>query len=249
MKKRFFAPFLLPVLIFVLAYMGWLPQPLVSFTGITFVAGTSIVNASTSGNINTTGANFIVATLSNFAGNSSQAFSDSKGNTWSSVANCNGGNAYAGIRYSLNPSVGSSHNFTTNNGGGYAGVAYIRSYSGVATASALDGSSCTCTGSSSGASGSITPANSNALLISGSSANANYSSGPDSGFTNRGANNANLLADMGGGIGDLIETTATAKNPSWTWSAGTVCTNVAAFDPVVAVLSAPGHNHSVWFGF
>jgi len=234
--RKFWTPFLIPVMVFILAFAGVLPQPLISFTGITFVSSASQVNASVSGTFDSTGANLLVVSMSDFAGGT-PGISDNKGNSWTTTANCAAGNASFDIAYSTPTTVGSGHTVTITNGGGFAPTGYVRAYSGAATSSVLDGHSCTCQTASTVSAGSITPANNGALGVTGFSFNQNYSSGPGGtgSFVDNGHNNSNLLAQMGAGIGTVIQTTAAAMNPSYTATSSTAqCVGVAAFDAPVA---------------
>src|SRR4051812_10619033 len=65
----------------------------------------------TSGAIDTSGANFLVASVSFLVGGT-PVLSDSKGNTWTARTTVNGGTSAIKEFYVTNPTVGSGHTFT-----------------------------------------------------------------------------------------------------------------------------------------
>lgn len=191
---------------------------LVAHTG--FASGTS---GGTTSAINTTGADFIVANVTSAAiGTISfsdilAAFSDSLGNTWTSniTGGAPGGSGNILI-YALAPTVGSSQTFTcslTN----LFGVFQVAAFSNVTSADQNDigfGS-----GGTAGTIGSaITPANSNSLVISSCSVNDTSVPTIDSGFTI--TDQAATLGGnyVGGGLGYLVQTAASAVDPTWSWT-------------------------------
>lgn len=207
---------------------------LVAHTG--FASGTS---GGTTSAINTTGADFIVAnvTSANIGGVSFSdilaAFSDSLGNTWSS--NITGG-APSGsapmLIYALAPTVGSSQTFTCSLTSLF-GVFQVAAFSNVTSADQNDIGFAG--GGNTGTIGTpITPANNNGLVISCCSVNDVSLPTIDSGFTI--TDQAETLGGnyVGGGLAYLVQTTASAVDPTWTWTSSSSWSVIlATFNPSI----------------
>lgn len=183
-----------------------------------------------SNTINTTGANLIVINQVNFAGGTGGSGilppTDNKGNTWTLVASYNDGlDVVSGLYYCSAPSVGSGHTFTPGStvGPGVDGDCYVLAFSGAATSSPLDGSNFNGVATSSNVlslqPGSITPSTSGCLVITGF-ANVGTGNTAPSGYTGQDVrDNAASGGWIGGGIAWVAQGSATATNPTWTWSA------------------------------
>ncbi len=174
----------------------------------------------TSAGIDTTGATLLVIVQSAVSGMS--APSDSKGNTWTKLTE-QGGSGVTAIYYAANPTVGTGHTFTQ---GGTAGSLAVAAFSGALTVAPFDQQSgAAWDGSSPDAAGSVTPSENNELVIAGAGSSF---TGPsiDGGFTIAQYTDFVGGTNYGSALAYLIQTTATAANPSWTTTGG--CAPVCA---------------------
>jgi hypothetical protein len=203
---------------------GW---SLIAHTG----AGTG-VNATTSA-INTTGANLIVIGVS--ANTVPATFSDSKGNTWTVAGgyqnNSINGN-YSVLYYCYNPAAGSGHIFSTTSGG-YPSI-FVEAWSGAA-ASPLDQTNGT-QGNTSYTTfqpGSITPTRNDELIVTMTSiavTNGNAASSINDGFTISDSLAFSSGNYWGGAMAYLVQTTAAAVDPAWTYNGSVFAVaNIASF--------------------
>jgi hypothetical protein len=173
----------------------------------------------TTDGVDTTGADLIVVNVgwySNGGLNNTLAVSDSEGNTWTALTIRSTTNIACRLFYVYNPSVGAGHTFTANDGANspYPSIEMM-AFSGAAAAPFDQQNGATATATSI-ATGSITPTEDNELVVAGL-AHENNSAGAVSingGFT------ALKVAYVGGnsqgsGLARLIQTTATAANPTW----------------------------------
>ena len=211
---------------------------------ISYVASTSVANPSTTTPaIDTTGATLLVVTEYMYNGDPCgyAAPVDSKSNTWTCAGSYYGGSAekaYIGIWYSIPTSVGSGHTVTIPSVA-HASAAFA-AFSGTASSYVLD--SKTGAGQATGSTlqpGSLTPTGNGELVITGASGSVNGTSvsSVDSPFSSHLVQNV----AQGSGNGSValayeIQTTATARNPTWTFSTGSHETSaiIAAFLPYVA---------------
>ncbi len=161
-------------------------------------------NGFTTGSFDTTGANFlIVGFVQSSATAGSGAISDSKSNTWLRLTEYTVAfsDRFIAIYYAENATVGSGHTFTAAGTSNFPTI-IMAAFSGVATSSTFD-------------------------VENG--VNNTFDSTQPSGSITPGADNE--FGHTAGATAYLIETTATAKNPTWTWSSGNArCgATVAAF--------------------
>lgn len=163
--------------------------------------------------ISTTGATLFVATNGT---NSATCPTDSQSNSWTQIVNFTGG-GFGGtytLCYVNSPTTSGTHTFTC--GGTLCGVA-VAAYSGTDTGGPLD-TSCSGTtdnGGYSSCAASVTPANNNSLIVSGSG-------GPYAGTlaVNAGLTIQNAVVGAGGvtygaDIADLVQGAAAAIRPGW----------------------------------
>lgn len=168
----------------------------------------------TSGSIDTSGASIIILAVAKYTSGAASV-SDSKGNTYSAQTEYTLNNERLRFYRCDSPVVGSSHTFTVTGTGIYPGFrAFAFSGSAASPADQLTGA----TGSGSSLSpGSITPSEDNCLLITASTVgNESPSEAVNSPFS------SNSYVYTGGfGVGEPlgvayeIQTTATARNPTW----------------------------------
>lgn len=189
----------------------------------------------TTGNNTTTGATLIVVCLS-YQQSAGANLSDSKGNTWTRLTLYEGSGSQAGVvfYYCSSPTVGTSHTFTTTSH--FCGLNMF-AFSGTRTATTpkdQENGQFVASLSSSVTPGSITPtADGCVLLTTVMNYNGTAPTLPTSytGFT------YTTSTAFAGGAGYLIQTTATAANPSWTgMTVGNngACNVVSFFAPAAA---------------
>ena len=191
----------------------------------------------TTGSIDTTGATLITAGVGFEL--TIPALTDSKGNTWAenkSVAS--GGNANCKMFSSFNPVVGSGHTFTLT------GITMLAGIGAIAWSGAGDFSDAT--GASQGFNttvqpGSLTPSADNMVLVSVSEGNPGGSTSADAPFnTNDGVFNKDDFQGTTGAQSFEIQTTATARNPTWTYGSNATLTAIlASYSPAAAAAAGP----------
>jgi hypothetical protein len=204
-------------------------------SGVFYVtSGSNSGGESSTVTIDTTGANFIIAAVVHVEGTTFQAFTDTKGNTWTALTEygtSTGFGGYLKFYYCLNPTVGTGHGFTWT-GITVAGSMAVAAYSGVKTTSAFDVQN----GASSASAttiqpGSVTPSINDELVVTAVCTFATFTAPTiDGGFTRRQyVSGGGSFFDVA--IADLIQTTATAANPTWTppGSAERRAANIATF--------------------
>lgn len=204
---------LLLALVFVLA--ASLPSQ-AAFALIANVQGHSTDNNGfTTSSINTSGADLLVAVVSDAADGST--LSDSKSNTWTKLTPHTFGTNCV-IYYAKNATVGSGHTFTLG-GTATTPTLSVSAWSGSDTSAPFDQQNgAVAAGATSLQTGSVTPTTGNQLIIAGLTGDANVTRAIDSGFT--------ILDQVGhSGFGFsaaahayLIQGTAAAVNPTWSWT-------------------------------
>ena len=188
----------------------------------TFLVATAKANNSgsiTTSAIDTTGADLIVCAVTDDDRDTAASLSDSQSNSWTTGPPSKYNSSdFASMRlyYKQSPSTSASHTFsiTFPNVGGVACAAYSGS-----VASPLDtpenGNTTAFGGGATIATGSVTPTADNYILITGLAFYlADATPTIDLSFTRRADDHSS--GNMGVAIADLIETTAAAKNPTWT---------------------------------
>lgn len=194
------------------------------------VASATNSGGTTSGAIDTTGANLLVAVVSDYKATAAPAFTDSKGNTWTGLtAQQNSSQLSRGrIYYAVNPVVGSGHTFTYAATSIFASI-YVAAFSGADTASPFDQENgAQNDGAASLATGSVTPSEANELVVAGFGATDGGPFGINGGFTITDQLAYSGGNYFGGALAYLIQTSAAAANPTWT---------PAANAPMVAVIA------------
>jgi hypothetical protein len=180
----------------------------------------------TTGAIDTTGANLLVAIVNA----ETPAITDSKGNTWTSLTlQTSAADNKARLFYVANPTVGTGHTFSATLS--YQTVGVI-AFSGAHASSPFDQQNGSAAGSSPASPGSITPSENNCVVVAGYGfgKNANTFS-VDGGFTIAQSNTSVDAVSYGVVISYLIQTTAAAANPAvtYTGSSGECNATIASF--------------------
>ena len=188
-----------------------------------------IANTHTSASFDSSGATLMTVELGTNTGTST-VVSDNKGNTYVKRVNKVNGSVTAQIYDCLTPTVGTGHTVTVTNSSFY--TALIQSWSGFTAGAVFDTSNSNSTTGTSCTSGSVTPAASGSLLIC-IGVPPDHSSGVmsvDSGFTI--IDQAQYLGGVaeGGCASYLVQTSATAENPSTSgWTSGACVAAIAVY--------------------
>lgn len=193
----------------------------------TGAAGTA--TTATTGGIDTTGANLLVAILVDYKGNPAATFTDSKGNTWTiSAESFVASDTRARMAHCVPTSVGSAHTFTL----GAATLCYpavcVSAFSG-ANATPLDQQNGNAATGVSIQPGSVTPSTSDQMIVTGLGC---YGASPsiNSAFTI--TNTVAYVADNNYCASLAYLNSGSAQNPTWsaTGSSG-MATRIATFKP------------------
>ncbi len=165
--------------------------------------------------INTTGAKLIVIGLTQDF-NTNANVTDSAGNTWTQLTRRNNAFSYSQLLYCINPTTSASHTFTATAAANDAICIAAFSGSGIYEADTGNNN----TSSTTIQPGSITPAQNNELVITTATITATA--------TTLSINGGFAITDQqiigsspsywGNGLAYLIQTTAAAANPTWTYS-------------------------------
>lgn len=206
------------------------------------VAASGTSNAVTSGGINTTGADLIVVTTSDYDGVAATSLTDSKSNTWTKLttrdsAGLTGRNV---IYYCYNPIVGSGHTFSLSQSISFPALSAI-AFSGSASTPFDVENGATNSSSNTIATGSITPSQNGEMVVAGVNWN---DGGSHPGST------VSITASMtipvqtppvsgscfGSAIAYIAQNTAAAINPTWTSTGDALgmAATIASFKGVAA---------------
>lgn len=188
--------------------------------------------------LDTTGATLLVAVCSDLDGGATLA--DSLTQTWTSLTKrAIAANNGVRIQYIVNPSTNASHVFELSGGSKFPSLV-VAAFSGTVLTSVTDGENGNTQASGTTvATGSITPTETNELLIYGFSSNASGSYSVDQGSI---LQQAGLVGSTSFGVAMAyeIQTAATARNAIWTSGSGVLAAAVAAFKSADGVPSGGG---------
>lgn len=206
----------------------------IAFVGSKSAAGST---GATTASLDTTGATLLVITTSSENG-AAPTVSDSKSNTWTPLTNIEFADR-SQIFYAVNPAVGSGHTFTANaNFIAFAALAY----SGVTTTSPFDVENSALSSTSPFQTGSVTPSVDNELIIT-TLGGRDVTNSINSGFTIRESLILSPGTNFSMTVADLIQTSASAVNPTWTYTlSGDAQACIATFKAAAtgSVVSATG---------
>jgi hypothetical protein len=189
------------------------------------VAGSTDAGTITTAGVDTTGANLIVCVVAfdEMYDTSVSAVSDIKGNTWvGRTTRTVTGGVRIRTYYAVNPTVGSGHTFTADKYPLLPAIGCL-AFSGANTSAPYDvENGTTATGVTSVQPGSVTPSEDNEVIVTGvASAQAIPTSAAiNGGFTFELNNQGGTGVDTTLFVGYLIQTSAAAANPTWSWDAG-----------------------------
>jgi hypothetical protein len=193
------------------------------------IKNTAAAGGGTTDAIDTTGADLIVLVISQYSVGASDTPSDSKGNTWAGLTVQTSGDARVRLFYASAPTAGSGHTFAYSVSNSYATITAL-AFSG-AHASPFDQENGAGASAASIQPGSVTPTEDNELVVCGLCTGGNQGGDAtiNGGFTlaHRFAYDGN---SMGGAGAYLIQATATAANPTWSWpNSGAAAAAIATF--------------------
>jgi hypothetical protein len=201
--------------------------------------------------IDTTGANLLVAVLVSSNGSGAYVSADSKSNTWTALTARTQASGSQVQMYYCVPSpaqVGSGHTVTFQALMGFYASGYFAAFSGSAAAPFDIQNGATNT-SAAMSPGSITPAFSDELVISGISMHLSSAPTVDASMTVLDSNGFLSGNYFGGGIAYKIQTTAAAINPVWTMSSSdkTACV-IASFKSTSSAIGSSRVRHKATGG-
>lgn len=193
------------------------------------IAGASAGNPNdvTTGAIITTGASLLLVVVASSPAAVSPVVSDSKGNTWTGLTDHVDANTRVRISYAIPGSVGSGHTFTASKTSSFPSIAVL-AISGTSASPFDQQNGANSASTTSIQPGIITPAQNNTIIVSGLNWNGTANLAINSGFT---------ISDSIVGIGGqfygsafayLIQSTAAAVNPIWSWTTSNVAGAVIA---------------------
>jgi hypothetical protein len=173
-------------------------------------------NTVTTAAIDTTGANLLVIAVT-FDTTATQTISDSKGNTWNALTRTTNTSSGAVLYWSTPTSVGSSHTFSNTGTSNFSSIC-VMAFSGAAASTPFDQENGATNSSTTLQPGSITPSQNNEIVVTGFGFNqAGTPVSINSSFTQpTAAIEFSSGAHYGLGMAYIIQTTATAVNPTWT---------------------------------
>lgn len=171
--------------------------------------------------IDTTGADMIIVTA--ISDNAGQVLTDNKGNSWTAAKTQNitsgFGNATVTLFMALSPIVGTGHTFSFSDAGVHYPALAVAAFSGINVSSALDQSASAMTGSATSLQGgSVTPSIAGELVISGLGDNVTATPGAVTQLTLLDSLAPVAFLSFGVGMAYEIQTTATPRNPTWSWT-------------------------------
>lgn len=173
-------------------------------------------NSVTSNAIDTTGATLLIVATNSSGSAAIPVISDNKGNTWNTLTTY----SRTVISYAVNPTVGTGHTFTGTRTSSFPSIV-VGAFSGAKLSSPFDQQNGATTASATSLStGSITPTENDELLVFALGRNASSAVSVNVGSILEDQANAPGTA-YGIAIGYEIQTTATARNPQFSWSGAT----------------------------
>lgn len=196
------------------------------------------LNGATTGAVDTTGANFIAIGIAYNTG-ATPTVQDSKLNNWNALTAQDPSSTVAvRIYYCLAPTVGSGHTFTVSASGAAPAIAFD-CFAGVKTSSAFDVQNgfADTSDTTSASAGSVTPSEDGELVFACIGLSAANTPTPT------GVTGTEHQAFVGGSnygidIGYVIQTTAGAVNPSWSWASTCRSASAVATFKRIAVLTS-----------
>ncbi len=194
-------------------------------------AGSSDGNGFTTGAIDTSGASILVVSVNDYdLGHAT--LSDSKSNTWTPLTSYISAafNVRTTLYYAKNPTVGAGHTFTTTGATSFNTMC-VGAWSNADTTGPFDAENgAISSGTTSLATGTVTPAGAAELFVSGIGVNALETLAIDSSFSITGS--VGFSGGLHFGAGLAWKESSSAENPTWSFGVSTAtAVNLAAFKP------------------
>lgn len=197
------------------------------------------LNSASIGATDMTGANFFGVTVGCNLVPATTDITDSAGNSYAARTAYADGvfGAFQKIFYSENATSLSNQTFTVTKAS-FVGTFAVAGYSGVATSSSYDGNENGNTASTSPCTtGSVTPSVDGCLLLFGCAVAWTGNLSVNVGTLRQ---SAALSSSYAGSLADQIQTTATARNPSFSYSGSSTAASIAVFKPTATAAAASG---------
>lgn len=204
---------------------------------INSTTGVGTVSSVTTGSIDTTGADLIVIGVAYNTG-APPTITDSKGNTWTPLtAKAVTSNGTSRLYYCQAPNVGTGHTFSNTGVNNFATLCVLAFSGSLATPFDVQNGA-TNAAASTLATGSITPSLDNELVVTHFMYSATAATPTiNGGFATAIAQNFVSGNNYGGAMSYLIQTIASAANPTWSEAGGS--TGIAATIASFKVSSVP----------
>ena len=195
--------------------------------------------------IDTTGADLLIVGVSAYADNTATNPTDSKGNSWTALTRSPVNDPSCRFFYALPGTVGTGHTFTWSSAGSYP-VIMVLAFGGVGASPFDKENGARGVTVSSLATGSVTPVEDGELLVS-------IWAGLETGTNPSCDNGFSLVDSVAFGNGNncpgasayLVQATAAAINPTWSWTtASTAAAALATFKVAAAVANVPDRGTS-----
>lgn len=172
--------------------------------------------------IDTTGANLLVVATGSYQAATIPTLTDSKSNSWTGLpAQEVSGDSRVRVYYCAGATVGSGHTFSFNGSVTYPAIC-VAAWAGARTPTPDDQQNGTnASGVNSVQPGSVTPGESNELLITAFSYGAAITPSINGGFSISDSQQFTSSQNFGVSLAYLVQTAAAAANPTWSWSDGT----------------------------
>jgi hypothetical protein len=202
----------------------------IEFVVETSQAGSS--NGVTTGSIDTTGADFLVAVACDFTSGLGGTFSDSKSNTWNTISASSTGFTRTQIAWSVPSSVGSGHTFSFLGTNTFPSIA-VMAFSGVNSSPFVQDSQNQGTGVTSLTAGSVSPLSDGCLVFTGIGFGSSFASlAINESFILGTPVSYNPGTNFGVSAAYFIQVGAITNNPEWSWSGSAeVAASIASFTP------------------
>lgn len=185
-------------------------------------------NSVTTAAINMTGADLLVVAVAT-TGFNAATVTDSLSNTWTAKTRYGTSSATIQLFFVQAPTVGASQTFTATANGEFPSIC-VAGFSGSATTPFDVENGAQASGVSTIQPGSITPNENSELIITAVGKNGVLTSTVDSPFTLLDDQPGDNLHAIGTAMAYEIQTTATARNPTWTESAnGSMGADIVSF--------------------
>lgn len=192
-------------------------------------------NGFVTGAINTTGCNLLVLGILDYNAVATTIV-DSKSNTWTGLTTRPVNFSESRLYYCFNPTVGTGHTFTPSGLGMYPTIC-IAGFSGAVTSPFDVENGATGTSGTSKATGSVSPSENNELVITALCFDAINTAAINSGFTIMNQVNYVSGQHFGGAMAYLVQGSAAAVNPTWSWGTSTDhSTGIATFKSAVVAV-------------